>query len=205
MLRVFCVNTGTKYSPDYVLKLRNMVSRHLSLPYEFWCLTDKPTGEVSCKLTPFNGWWGKISLFEEQGPVLYFDLDTVIVGSIDSFAEAVMASDKTIFMLKRFVTHRKGWMSGIMGWNGDWSFIRSAFDSKRHPNRFPGDQDFIDHILRITHSHVLSVQSVLGGVYSYKVDVRGNGSLPENTSVVCFHGNPRPHEINDKWISENWK
>jgi hypothetical protein len=45
---------------------------------------------------------------------------------------------------------------------------------------------------------------VPGRVVSYKVHVRpavrkdrefGNGSIPQDASVICFHGKPRPWEI----------
>ena len=37
---VLCVRFGYRYGRDYVERLRNMVSRNLTLPYEFVCLTD---------------------------------------------------------------------------------------------------------------------------------------------------------------------
>jgi hypothetical protein len=37
---VLCVKFGNKYGDDYVERLRNMVSRHMTIPYEFVCLTD---------------------------------------------------------------------------------------------------------------------------------------------------------------------
>ena len=29
--------------------------------------------------------------------------------------------------------------------------------------------------------------------------------LPPNTSVLIFHGTPKPHEVKDTWVKENWK
>ena len=37
---VLCVKFGTKYGREYIERLRNMVSRHLTVPYEFVCITD---------------------------------------------------------------------------------------------------------------------------------------------------------------------
>ena len=34
---VLCVKFGTKYGPNYVERLRNMVARHMTIPYEFAC------------------------------------------------------------------------------------------------------------------------------------------------------------------------
>ena len=41
-INVLCVRFGNKYGQEYVVKLRNMVERHLNVPYKFWCLTDDP-------------------------------------------------------------------------------------------------------------------------------------------------------------------
>jgi hypothetical protein len=33
----------------------------------------------------------------------------------------------------------------------------------------------------------------------------GSGTiLPENTSVLIFHGNPKPHKLNDAVIQQHW-
>ena len=37
---LLCLKHGTKYGPEYVNKLYNMVKRNCSLDYEFVCLTD---------------------------------------------------------------------------------------------------------------------------------------------------------------------
>jgi hypothetical protein len=42
-----------------------------------------------------------------------------------------------------------------------------------------------------------------GQVLSYKRDCK-NG-LPHGASIVRFHGSPRPHQVNDDWVKENWK
>lgn len=208
-LKVLCVRTGDKFSNDYVIKLRNMVARHLSLPHEFVCLSDGPP-IVGVKMKPaeFEGWWAKVSLFKEtRTPCLYFDLDTVIVGGIDQLAEAVMdADDPLLLMLRRFDPKKVGWMSGVMAWRGDWSFISRDYDHKTHSVRFPGDQDYITEALLNNREKgvVLSVQSVLPGVYSYKRDVMRQG-LPENARVVCFHGRPKVTQVRDKWLIDNWR
>ena len=39
-IRILCVRFGNRYGRDYVERLRNMVARHITIPYEFVCLTD---------------------------------------------------------------------------------------------------------------------------------------------------------------------
>ncbi|MEM7025788.1 MAG: glycosyltransferase, partial [Pseudomonadota bacterium] len=78
-----------------------MVARNLARPYRFLCLTEDPAGvrsEVECR--PLPGFdvgdlpaksnWRKLSchgpdLDDLRGPVLFLDLDLVIVAGIDCF------------------------------------------------------------------------------------------------------------------------
>lgn len=43
-VNIVCMKWGTKYGPDYVNTLRGMVTRHLSRPHRFVCLTDDAAG-----------------------------------------------------------------------------------------------------------------------------------------------------------------
>lgn len=84
------------YGPDYVEKLRSMVARHLTLPHRFVCMTDRPQDlpGVACvrikRPAELKPWWLKLKLFQSKmgwtGRLLYIDLDTLIVGSLDEIA-----------------------------------------------------------------------------------------------------------------------
>ena len=96
MLNFICLKSGTKYSPEYVNKLYNMIQRHLTVPHRFVCFTELPEGidpKIEIRPLPQNkphlqGWWFKPYIFKadhfEQGDVnFYMDLDMVIVSNID--------------------------------------------------------------------------------------------------------------------------
>jgi hypothetical protein len=93
---VLCVKFGTKYGREYIERLRNMVSRHLTVPYEFVCLTDDqhPIEGVRSIVQPMKNykkiWWHKVHMFDPglpiNGRIVYFDLDVVIHANIDSLA-----------------------------------------------------------------------------------------------------------------------
>src|SRR5262245_43788508 len=93
---IACVRTGLIYPFEYVVKLRNMVSRHFRLPYTFYCLTDQPercegVGFIDVTKLGLPGWWAKMVLFEPQwrsnNDVIYFDLDTVVIGDLTPLAD----------------------------------------------------------------------------------------------------------------------
>ena len=106
-VNVLCIKWGRKYGPDYVNKLHSMVSRHLSRPFRFVCLTDDGAGidpAIEVKPIPAVGFdqfdqrkpwtfghgWLKLTsfadpLYDLSGRTLFLDLDIVIVDSLDPF------------------------------------------------------------------------------------------------------------------------
>jgi len=83
-------------------------------------LADNPAG-IRCETLPIvpdlPTWWGKLTLFGHPipGRILYFDLDTVIVGNIDGFA----AYDGPFCLIKPFYRGR-GFASGVMSIGPDF-------------------------------------------------------------------------------------
>lgn len=220
---------GGAYDEVYVERLAAGVRRTLSLPHRFVCLTDSPKKNLEhCLITSviplkqsWPGWWAKMELFGLPGPVLYFDLDTVLVGSIDDLARWVMETKDVLLMLRDFYTRDRS--SGILGWNGDlrwvldsferdyanraaWRRSRAAISMFTGRERFRGDQDWLRFFLP-GHSELLValVQNVVSGIYSYKVHVRGREDVPDDARIICFHGRPRPREVeNIPWMKKNW-
>ena len=81
-----------------------MVARNLTSPFSFTCFTDRTEGirpEVRCEPLPpldvemptgTKGIWPKARLWGPRlgdltGPVLFLDLDLVVVGGLDAFFE----------------------------------------------------------------------------------------------------------------------
>lgn len=223
--------TGGCYDEAYVKRLAMAVQRNLTVPYRFVCLTDAPSESLQIPAihwikrlrAGWPGWWAKMEIFRLRGPVLYFDLDTIITGSIDLLAKSIMqADDNTLLMLRDFYSKRES--SGILGWHLDMSLILQDFrdnyaaDASWHKGgrvismrakgtRFQGDQDWLRIFLR-SHPQiaVTMAQDVQPGLYSYKVDVQKAGGLPDDASIVCFHGEPRPHGVKPcpEWMLRHW-
>lgn len=214
MITVACVlRSGGRYDAEWVRKLRDGVRRHLTLPYRFVCLSDV---DVPCERIPletaWRGWWSKIELFRPglfDGIVLYFDLDTVVVGSLD----AIASHPHTFTMAHEF--YRPTLLcSTAMAWSGDYSFIHRAFavnpdglasryDAMLSSGRI-GDQAFIEDCL--LGRDVDTFRDLFGeqSVASYKVH-RCQDEPPPDAAVVAFHGSPKCHEIKSGWVPQAWK
>lgn len=203
---ILCVlKSGGVYDASWVEKLKRGVDRHLK-GHRFYCLSD---ADVPCRIPLEHGWekwWSKIELFKPgliKGPTLYLDLDTIITGPLDEFTNLPY----DFAMLRNF---NDGEMvgSGVMWFKekapeGVYErFIESPDRIMEHYHNirmgpYRGDQAFIwDTLERSVDS--LAIPSLK----SYKKHCLGG--LPQGTSIVCFHGRPRPSEIGAKWMDEHW-
>lgn len=197
---VVCVKVGTKYGPEYVNRLAAMVARHMTIPHDFLCLTDNADG-LQCDAadigTTLEGWWAKLILFKPHDRlrdrrVLFMDLDTVIVGNIDFLLEP----DEPFVILRDFYRPQE-MGSAIM--LIDQPYCPEIYSCFPGTHRYWGDQAWIQECV----GSVGVWQDLFPGkIVSYKVHC-ANG-LPEQAAVVCFHGEPRPHQVSDPWMLEHW-
>ena len=199
MNTLVCVKVGTKYSADYVNKLASMAKRHTTVPYDFYCLTDDPCGvdakTMIVKKLPKN-WWAKLFIFNVlwQSPrVVYLDLDTVIVDNIDF----LFRYDGEFCILKDF------WMpcynSSVMAFRAGFGYkLWKEYEDSAGlvEASYPGDQDFIT--AQVPNAD-LWPKYLVG---SYKANCLNDG--PKKFPIVCFHGEPKPHQFTEGWVHESW-
>lgn len=202
---VCVLKSGGDYDVEYVFALRRALRKHIPdwKDTRLICLTDLqiPTTLSSLPLRDgLPGWWSKIEAFRIIGPVIYIDLDTIILGSLDPLIVATKSLMGDFIMLKSFNVREK-WASGIMAWKGNWSWLYTQFD----PRQMAGlkwDQRYIKGALLRKDVSIRAVQDYQHGVYSYKHHCREE--LPKDASIVCFHGKPRPIDVEDEWRRKAW-
>lgn len=200
---IVCIKVGQKYGPEYVNRLAAMVARHTTKPHRFLCLTDDPQG-VTCETAPVDtdlpGWWAKLVLFRPHWAlackrVLFLDLDTVIVGNMDFMLEY-----NGPFAILQDFYRAEGYGSAIMSIAPDfgqdiWQDFTPAVMQECW-----GDQNWIERRVPIAQCWQ---KLYPGKIVSYKVHCQERG-LPADAAVVCFHGEPRPHEVSNPWMLQNW-
>lgn len=193
MLTIACVlKSGGIYDASWVTPLKNGVARHLPIKHRFVCLSDV---DVPCERIPLEhdwpGWWSKLEALKLDGPLLYFDLDTAIVGDLTDMAAE--ASTQSMIVLQDFYRLGNGVGSGVMGWRNDLNFAQHAYGVfATDPESFirllggRGDQGFLEEL----ELGCAKWQNELPGqIVSYKVHCR-NG-IPPNARVVALHGRPK--------------
>lgn len=210
MFSVICVlRSGGSYDASWVEKLKNSCERNLP-KHVFNCLSDV---SVPCNRIPLQhdwpGWWSKIEIFRPNvidGPTLYLDLDTVIVGKI-----GILPSIPDFAMLQSF-WRQDAVGSGVMWFSGDniphkvyEKFAKQpkayiAHHERNADGTYVGDQAFISDCLE--EPNIARINDYIPGIKSYKMHCLRR--LPADASIVCFHGRPRPNEIDTDWMKQHW-
>lgn len=218
MIIASVLKQGKDFGPKHAQWLHKQLTGYSSI-----CLTDvrEIAGINTIPLQyDWPSWWGKIELFNPNHPVighqdiLYFDLDTVIVGDI----KPLMQFNQFIMLRDFLKPHSFG--SGVMFipvaikkqvWDAFMQSPQAIMDECTTAEKW-GDQGFISSV-----TEPKAWQDVLpGAVLSYKGNIttpkmRGydpaydqfhktQGKIPPNAAVVCFHGYPRPWQADGHWI-----
>lgn len=154
---IVCFKYGTKYDDRYVQVLYNMVKRHCSLNFKFYCITDDLKQNIDNVNSIYLdnglvGWWNKLYIFSPEfpvdGPVLYLDLDIVIHDNID---EIVSFAGEDWVICQDFTRARR--VRNIQYNSSVFKFTPSAYMSKiwnqfihnrtEWEKQYHGDQDIM--------------------------------------------------------------
>jgi hypothetical protein len=216
MNNIICVlKSGGVYDVQYVERLYNSCNRNITIPYKFTCLSDISQDEFSNNINviplqnDLRGWWSKIEMFKIDNfsscKNLFFDLDTVIINNIDFFFDSIV---KFSGLEDFYRPQEMG--SGVLLWYGN-SGRRIYTEFMKSPNthiannRY-GDQEFISDIMTNNSGYLQTIFP--NKIISYKkhyLKSKNNVIQSNVSSVICFHGQPKPHNCNDSFISDNWR
>jgi hypothetical protein len=228
---VLCVKFGTKYGINYVERLRNMVARHMTVPYEFACLTDDPTPITGVRIILqrssgyLKPWWHKVHMFDPtldiQGRILYVDLDVVICNNLDKLVSGMNNEFMGIQDFNRkFHANWRMLNSSVMSWrHGTQSDIWHKFVANpAQAQRLHGDQDWTwacakDRIKFWPKEWIMSYKweirsreelVVRTGKSGFKT-VRHDVEVHPQCAIAVFHGDPNPDAVHDTFVVDNWQ
>jgi len=228
-----CVIYGDAYDWGYVDKLYNMLCRNLTprVIMHVYTEADRLVPQPFVKhilpvldiTDPKRFWWYKICLFDtsyHRGPLLYFDLDTVIVGNIDWIWQKPLEYFWAVHDFKHLwrSSHNSS-NTSVMWW--DTSKFEHVWHSfQRRPIKdlvraYHGDQDFVTDVVDDNLRRFLDTDRVqswrwqsLDGGYDFKKRIYktpGSGTkINPRNSVLVFHGRPKPADLQDAVISNYW-
>ena len=230
-----CVIHGNGYDWIYVDRLYSMLTRHFTKGIRLHVYTEQsrsvPDHMIKHALNEWPGlsgrrrsWWYKMQLFNPDhyaGQLLYLDLDTVIVNNLDWILEL---DTRYFWSIRDFQSLWKpqfqGINSSLMYWN-TVSFAKiwedfSIQDINQIRKKYNGDQDYISDVLSATkrkfvdNTRVVSWrwQALDGGMNfqkrTHKIPGKGT-EFDAKTSLLIFHGNPKPDQVTDPVVQSHWR
>jgi len=229
-----CVIHGNVYSWDYVLRLNNMLQRHISRPIRLHVYTEAnrpvPDNMIRHALPdwpisgPRQGWWYKLQVFNTQhfqGPLLYFDLDTVITQNIDWIWQCslqhfwAVRDFKYLWKATNYTVNTSVmWFHTVRFAHVYENFMQQGMNNVIR--KFHGDQDFVTDVITQEQRRMLDPARIkswrwqaLDGWFDFKrrkYHTPGSGThIDEKTSLLIFHGKPKPAEVHDPLIVQHWQ
>jgi len=229
-----CVIHGDGYSWDYVERLYNMLQRHITPGIRLHVYTEasRPVPDHMIKHElydwgvsgPRRSWWYKLQLFDtahHNGPLLYFDLDVVIARNIDWIWNLPLDNFWCLRDFKYLWRPTQHVINSSVMWFHTQKF-QNVYDSFKRENleqvfrRYYGDQDYITQAISPTdrrffdHDRIKSWRwECKDGGWDFKKRIfltPNTGTvIPEKTSVLVFHGKPKPGDVQDPVISQHWQ
>lgn len=202
------------YSSDDVLRLKKSFKKYLTIDHDFICLTNEefiPGVKTINLIGDTPTWWSKIELFRPdlgiRGPVLYIDLDMIIVQNIDDLVNQFF-DQKFLMMSSR--NHIDESTSCLMYWDGDFSYLwdqyckdPQAVRSKYKKKPKFGDQAFIQE--NVTHQRITSLPGVNPDWFVY---IEPQTEINEKVKIFIFEGmgnKPWSPEYTNNKIITQWK
>lgn len=182
----------TEFKAAHVGRLRDLLAVYApGVPVVTLSDVDVPTARIPLEYS-WPGWWSKLELCrpDVRGDLLYMDLDTVPFAPLEELLRPAG------FTLLRDFNKPHLSQSGLMFLTEE---IRAQIwfhwmaDPWHAMNQFPGDGQFLHYYFHRQANHWQD--EFPGQVVSYKRHVLRKGGVPAGARVVCFHGKPRPWEI----------
>ncbi len=212
---------GNKYGGEYVVKLRNMVARHLARPHRFVCLTDSREGLPQdietlplppCPVIPGREReaWRKLSLFapclgDLEGTTLFLDLDLIVVDALDPLFD--FEPGRFCIIHNWTHPHRRVGNSSVfrfeIGRHAD-IFEHYARDPERVVSENRNEQIFLTRCIDETEGATWWPTEWCASFKKHCLP-RGLAKLvlpariPPGARIVVFHGDPNPPHAAREW------
>lgn len=221
MINLVTVCTDT-YPLVYAEKLHKSFARVSTLEVHHHCITDRPNEVTGWAhpIAPFKksaGWWNKLNLFSKEmpsGPILYMDLDIVILSNFDEEISAMLQQNGKICCVSDAIS----WMgvkfsSSLMLFeSGSLNHIFDRFTEEEADinERAGGDQVWTGPQLKDVYYVDEKFPNLKKNLKFHLASRDGNNlTLPlkvsEDVKLVDCGGRPKPHELGMiPYIKANW-
>lgn len=171
-----------------------------------------------------QSWWYKMQLFDPKhfsGQLLYFDLDIVVIDKLDWICHLPQRCFWAIHDFRQLWKKSSRTInSSVMYFDTEtYRYIWDKFQRvplSKAMEQYRGDQDFITDAVNLNQLRYFDLKKIVS--WRWQALDRNSGNirqplnrgvtyktiLPLDASILVFHGNPKPHEINDPIITKYW-
>lgn len=224
LVNIICMKWGDKYGADYVNRLYGMVSRNLTIPFQFVCFTENekdihPNVKI-CPLPslglpeniPERGWL-KLATFQNpladlKGTALFLDLDVVIVDNIDCFfeleAEFAVCFDEKKKAQK--IGNTSVYRFEINKHEDVLDYFLNNFDSIK--SNYRNEQAYLSDKMNEKNNLTFWPKDWTPSfkyhcIPKFPLNFLREPFIPEGAKIILFHGKPEPYEA-EKGVSGKW-
>jgi hypothetical protein len=217
-INVCCVKEGDKYDSDYVNTLYLMVKRHLTIPFNFICLTEnsqnliEEINIINLEDRSIKGWWNKCLLFKPgllTGSCLYLDLDMIILKNIDEF---LIENEHLNILCNPISFNEKIYYninSSMLFWNTNIKELNKIFfqydqnkifydTHKPSKNEVVGDQ-------RVILESKIKYKFFPTHKIRYMKFLKQKDMLDESISIIVCKGKKQKDNKSDFFVKNYWK
>tara|TARA_B100002019_G_scaffold291599_1_gene312227 strand:+ start:3548 stop:4261 length:714 start_codon:yes stop_codon:yes gene_type:complete len=227
MKEVALVCAGDKFDPNVHVKQIYANLHEYCTDFRLTVFTDQDIGLPGVRTIPLPDWnlsarqlwWYKLYIHAEHtwtGPILYLDLDTIIVNSIDKFwdwepGKYAICQDFNRQFIETYPVSNSSVMRFDPGSTRDM-YSHFISDIPKHLRQFRGDQDYVTDWFKHRPGKSWWPRE---WAMSYKWEIKHGGTrvggldvkypddylqpdqeevVPDACSIVVFHGKPDPYD-----------
>lgn len=202
------------YTAGHVNTLGRMLKRHLTIPYEFVCITDDPVG-IECRTIPLwdkcrdlGGCFNRLWAFSQDFALLgdrfaLVDLDVVITGNCDHiFGIGDDFAMHEYDYPERPHQHYNG--SLVIMDRGARRQVWDRFDPATTPQEIAKDNTRIGSDQKWISTVLGAGERKLGPEQGVHEALKVGGSLPSNAAMVFFSGPRDPTQREHGWVRQHY-
>ena len=214
---IVCMALGTSYPTVYVTRLFNMLTRHMPVPFDLTCVTDRRRRlPREIRTIDARAWamdregmrvtTNKLRLFDAAifpGEFLYFDTTLVIHKDMGPLLEYAFSRPEELVVVRDWNYDCYNTCVMRIRGGGRLGTIYERFrEGREYPRKNPGDQDFVTACVRDEHlegevatflpEHVVSYRNARRTI---RTNVEAARAELESGIVVKFFAQPKMHQL----------
>ena len=202
------------YNPEWVDKLYRGIKRNYTRPFDFVCLTDQNykfkepiRQERFSRSIDQYGWMSLMEMYRPDictGKRFTIGLDTILTGPLND----ILHNDCRVALCQdpfspKMVCNAVTLASPEFAEEFWHYWLNNEAEVLQKDKMFDAPSEMMT--FRRLYNDVPRLDTIFKGrILSYKAHILPKPERIPDTSIIYFHGSPKPHELHEDWIRKNW-